>query len=44
VVNPAGGAERLLAAMGWLRAAQLALAAATAGIALVRSGVVPGGP
>ncbi|MCI67725.1 hypothetical protein A2U01_0088984, partial [Trifolium medium] len=32
VVNPAGswwsGAERLLAAMGWLRAAQLALAAA----------------
>jgi hypothetical protein len=33
-------AVRLFAALGWLRAAQLALAAATAGFALVRSGGV----
>ncbi|MCI37491.1 hypothetical protein A2U01_0058715, partial [Trifolium medium] len=36
-----GGAERLLAAMGWLRAVQLALAAATAGLAAIPLSAIP---
>ncbi|MCI78268.1 hypothetical protein A2U01_0099538 [Trifolium medium] len=36
-----GGAERLLAAMGWLRRAQLVLAATTAELAAIPLSAIP---